>query len=197
MSKKNVFAFKNVYKWEVKAIERRLQEKIKELKTETGKQKATIKAHNEIENVIAKYQALKGITYSNIKIEISVSWKKSYMWGYNPHAEVRIFTKTSSGETYYDYIDSTASGCGYDKLSSAIATALNQSMKLKSFFISKTRKLNAMNQKYHGTYGLYENYDLMGGCGVSCYRSIFEGLGFTWYHNSTDRSDFLLIEYKK
>jgi len=197
MEKKKVFAFKNVYKWQVKSIERRLQEKLQELKTETGKQKAIVKAHNEKDSIIKKYEALKGITYKHIKIEIAVSWKKSYTWGYNPHADVSIFTKTSDDQTTYQRIETTASGCGYDKLSSAIATAFNQSINLKSYLISKTRKLNAISKSYHGSYGLYDNYDFMGGCGVSCYRSIFEALGFTWYHNSTDSSDFILIEFKK
>ena len=50
-------------------------------------------------------------------ISISVDWVRSRTWGNNPHAEARTNTGTFSG---------TASGCGYDKESTAIAEALNQ-----------------------------------------------------------------------
>jgi len=197
MEKKNVFTFKGVYKWEVKAIERQLKEKLQELKTETGKQKAIERYTEKKNNVIKKYEALRGKTFKNIKIEISVSWVKSYMWGYNPHADVVIYTKDSNDQTTWERINTTASGCGYDKLSQVVAQALNESLNIKAFLLSKVRKLNAMKNSRVGLYGLYDSFDLMGGCGVSSYKSIFEGLGFTWYHNSTNTSDFILIEYKK
>lgn len=45
-----------------------------------------------------------------------VDWKKSRTWGKNPHTELIV-----GGDTYR----STASGCGYDKESTAIAEVLN------------------------------------------------------------------------
>ena len=45
-----------------------------------------------------------------------VDWKKSRAWGANPHTELIV-----DGDTYRG----TASGCGYDKESTAIAEVLN------------------------------------------------------------------------
>lgn len=60
-----------------------------------------------------------------LSISISVEWKRSYTWGYNPNAEVTIKKVNKDGYFSYDCYHGYASGCGYDKLSTAIANALN------------------------------------------------------------------------
>lgn len=51
------------------------------------------------------------------RVEIIVEWVRSQTWGYNPHAYIM-----AGGEEY----TGTASGCGYDKESAAVSSALNQ-----------------------------------------------------------------------
>ena len=51
-------------------------------------------------------------------LSVSVEWKRSSTWGYNPTATARTDDGTFSGY---------ASGCGYDKESAAVGEALNKS----------------------------------------------------------------------
>lgn len=68
-----------------------------------------------------------------LSISISVEWKKSSVWGYNPHAEVTIGKIDKEGHFSYDRYCGYASGCGYDKLSAAIANALNNDIDLFAY----------------------------------------------------------------
>lgn len=61
-----------------------------------------------------------------LSVIISVEWKKSYCWGYNPTATIRIVKRFDNGMKTESTYNGHASGCGYDKLSAAIAQALNQ-----------------------------------------------------------------------
>lgn len=66
-------------------------------------------------------------------IKIKIEWHKSPVWGYNPRAEVW----TSGGF----YGTGTASGCGYDKESSAVEVALRNSPALKRWIIENKGKI--------------------------------------------------------
>lgn len=117
------------------------------------------------------------------KIKIAVDWKKSSVWGLNPHAEI---------STVDGIFRAFASGCNYDKLSSAIASALNQSSAVLKLLYEAKEKALAENgndkQKAFASLGYgsgascfvrpYFEY----GVGVSCYEAIFERLGYTWEH---------------
>jgi hypothetical protein len=75
-----------------------------------------------------------------ISISVSVEWKHSRTWGYNPTATVTVCT-VNGCERY----TGTASGCGYDKLSAAVGAALNQSASvLKMLYQIKETALAAM-----------------------------------------------------
>ena len=54
-------------------------------------------------------------------IEVNVQWKRSRTWGMNPHVDV---TARAAGVT--ESAAGKASGCGYDKESTAVAEAFNQ-----------------------------------------------------------------------
>ena len=54
-------------------------------------------------------------------VSIAVEWKRNRTWGYNPTATVEVVTAT--GGVYR--ATGTASGCGYDKETAAVASALN------------------------------------------------------------------------
>ena len=98
-------------------------------------------------------------------VKIKVEWKKNPTWGYNPTAEV-----WTSG-FYYD--KGSASGCGYDKESAAIESALRDSPSLQKFIIHNLSKLK-------DKYGVETRYGLahlsISGKGVSTLLDLFRGM---------------------
>lgn len=66
--------------------------------------------------------ALAGVTVTSI--DITIDWRNSAAWGKNPFAEIVVLTVDKNGETGRYEAKGTASGCGYDKKSTAVAIAL-------------------------------------------------------------------------
>ena len=66
-------------------------------------------------------------------ITISIEWRKSHMWGFNPHAEAKIEYKKSNGQDggFERRNGYTCGGCGYDKKSTVIAQIFNDFLKYK------------------------------------------------------------------
>lgn len=98
-------------------------------------------------------------------ISFSVEWKKSRNWGWCPRVYSRI--NGFSGESY-------ASGCGYDKLSSAVSSSL-RSASWDKFCIEHMNKL----KKCYG----FNAYDGMpsldfGGCGISTLENALMACGW-------------------
>lgn len=112
-------------------------------------------------------------------IDITVNWNKSRTWGHNAQAEVSI---NYSNFTREIFTGSRTSGCGYDKESTAISDALNQSNALLKLMYAEKNRPSRMKQKNAEIFGYGSGYGLMpyfeGGTGVSCYNRIFEKLGF-------------------
>ena len=112
------------------------------------------------------------------EVQISIEWKKNRTWGSNPSAEARINTVN----LFNRYLSGSIGGCGYDKESTAVAAALNQSNSfLKLLYTFKESQININNHKllgYGSGYGILPH--LEGGVGVSCYPAIFANLGFKW-----------------
>lgn len=138
----------------------------------------------EIEcNEIASSDDIKQIT-------IRVDWVKNNTWGMNPHCEVL----TSNG-----YYLGSASGCGYDKLSSAIAEALNQDLSIKKLLYNGFEKALRQGKTPHEVVGYgcgYKTPYFEGGIGYSSIKRIFDNLGATkneWYDTKT--SDLMFIEF--
>lgn len=117
-------------------------------------------------------------------INVSVEYKRSSTWGYNPHVEVY-----ADHDIYYG----TASGCGYDKESAAVAEAFNQcDAILKILYTikenalkdglsdySKTACTNVDNRTvcgYGSGYSVLPYFE--GGVGVNCFWSILERAGY-------------------
>lgn len=118
------------------------------------------------------------------EISISVEWRKSRTWGYNPVAAVCIY-----GNNVARRGTGTASGCGYDKESAAIAEALNGMPEMRKILCDmKEAALKAgvngngasrSNEPYiaYGAgYGAIPYYE--GGVGFSCFEQIFIRAGF-------------------
>jgi len=112
---------------------------------------------------------------------ITIEWKKSRMWGMNPKAY-----------TNYGFEGESVGGCGYCKLSTATAQALNSNKAiLKLLFKKEERRLKegkAERRAYIGYgSGYYAIPRFEGGVGVSSHEHIINGLGLKW-ENVTDTS---------
>lgn len=115
---------------------------------------------------------------------VSVEWKRSAMWGMNPTASAACY---SAGH----FVSGSIGGCGYDKLSTAVSDALNQSNALlKALYTFKEKRgPNANNRDlfgYGSGYGILPY--LEGGVGDSCYPAIFAKIGFTFRKISSGKT---------
>ena len=107
---------------------------------------------------------------------ITVDWKKSRMWGNCPRVSARVWSKLG------EYWEGTgyANGCGYDKESSAIASALRgcPAWDFEIFHNMKKQK----NASHPFCYG--KQYALpafaFGGAGVSCLHQWVNMSGLKW-----------------
>lgn len=99
---------------------------------------------------------------------VSVEWKKSAVWGYNPTATVCGDIRRTEGK---------ASGCGYDKGSAAIASACNVNPEIMRILYEHAEKGGAFPYSVHTFAGL-PSFD--GGCGVSCFGPVFAACGYSW-----------------
>lgn len=133
-------------------------------------------------------------------ISISIEWKHNKTWGNNPHVIVRSNIGIYTG---------TASGCGYDKESTAIAQAFNQCDSiLKEIYILKEKGLKAGLNDYSSTActgvnnsnicGYGAGYDVLpyfeGGVGVNSFWSILEKCDFEIHSYHTKKHDYYSIE---
>lgn len=101
-------------------------------------------------------------------IDITVDWKHSATWGKNPIAEVIAHTINKDGETSRYEAKGTASGCGYDKESTAVAIALNDiTAILMTLAIQKNNiPVNENRELFgYGVSGLIPRFD--GGVGMN------------------------------
>lgn len=107
---------------------------------------------------------------------ITVEWKKSYMWGMNPKAY-----------TNYGFESESIGGCGYCKLSTATAEALNSQLTiLKYLFKKEERRLKEQptipdrrNFIGYGS-GYYALPKFEGGVGVGSHEDIINGMNLKW-----------------
>lgn len=98
------------------------------------------------DNTLAHLEAIENAN-DFYKINIIVEWVNSKTWGANPHATAEIWSKDKNGAPKYEYFKGTASGCGYDKESAAIAQALNQSNAvLKAFSLYKENSIKKLKK---------------------------------------------------
>jgi len=116
-----------------------------------------------------------------ISAKIQVEWKKSQMWGSNPSAELWLSFRNNTGNMDSLYFTSgSIGGCGYDKLSTAVANVINQANPiLKQLYELKESNPNTDNRElfgYGSGYGSLPHIE--GGVGVSCYPAIFDKIGF-------------------
>ena len=125
------------------------------------------------------------------RLVICIEWKKSRMWGYNPHLRYKCFYADGT----YQSGTATCKGCGYDKASTVIAEAFNACL---SGMLWRKR-----NKKGEAPYGIRRGRgwyfpNFAGGVGVSCYPSITQWLGGKWEHTDwTDDYDRYEVTFPK
>lgn len=134
-------------------------------------------------------------------VAISVEWKHNRTWGYNPTANISV--KTKSHCTHYA---GTASGCGYDKLTAAVGSALNQSESIKKMLYTAKEKALRENYpkleqpesnrdfiNYGAGYGVLPYFE--GGVGISSFYGVFEKCGYKCTMcNETKTTNFYYFE---
>lgn len=171
-----------------KAVEFATRRRLKEIDGET------IEKQNKL---------LKARDAADIKtVAISVTWKRSATWGFNPTAEVII----NGVQSYVG----RASGCGYDKRTAAIGEALNQSdIILKMLYLAKEKALAKAPAKirknpeasngdlihYGAGYGVLPYFE--GGVGMTSFYGVFEACGLRCTHShGTNTTDYYYFERK-
>ena len=139
-------------------------------------------------------------------LEIFIDWKKSYTWGWCPRAYIRSHLLDKQKDHYYERTEGYASGCGYDKLSSAIASALNDSnAALKLLYTAEEKRLkkaiNGLKTSRRDFIGYGTGYGSMpyfdGGIGFNSQESIFENLGFSTKKVSNNEGDMVAAYIEK
>lgn len=169
----------------------KLTEKQKKLTLKQQKEIVILKLKKECEKEIEKrFERLDQIakTKKPNNIKISVEWVKNRTWGMNPRAEV-----WANG-----YTTGNASGCGYDKLSSAISYAFNKNDSILNLILNEI-EFYYRHKNYNIREAIGYGVDVWGfsyGVGYSSFKNIFNNLGAkvnTW--NETKTSDFMYIEF--
>jgi len=113
------------------------------------------------------------------QIIISIEWRNSKQWESNPHAQAVVEYKyRKRGENIHEIRKGyTASGCGYDKESTVVASIFNDFLKYELY----------CNIKGDKPYGIcisnsFRYYDE--GIGISCYYPISKYIGGMFEHVS-------------
>ena len=156
------------------------------------------KSHNEYKTVAGFLRFLSKINEENEQranrpdvktIKIKIDWRKSAMYGYNPHA--RYWATFDDGTTQYG--EHTCSGCGYDKASTVVAKVFNDVCTGMLW-----RKRHTRKQKPYGVRYSWRHY-FEGGIGCECYNSIcaFLGKGGEFKHTAwSDTFDQYEVNFK-
>lgn len=117
------------------------------------------------------------------ELTISIIWTRSATWGYNPHATITAYCTNGA----YFTATGSASGCGYDKRSAAVANAMNQiDSCLKIIYDQRENGHSFYGSGQHNAYPYFE-----GGVGIDCYHTIMREAGFEKVSDhGTNTTDF-------
>ena len=132
------------------------------------------KIDKEIENKLFYIDMIAGVPDISF-IRVEVDWKRSSVWGYNPHAEVTT-------NAFYYRAAGSASGCGYDKRSAAVAEAFNDHQGITKVLFTLAEESIKKGLPYREGIGYGSGYSIIpyfeGGVGVECFWSILKKAGF-------------------
>lgn len=96
-----------------------------------------------------------------LSFDITVMWKRNSVWGYCPTAEATATLYEGNAQRRYDTGMGRASGCGYDKRSAAVNTALYDLPLLQTLLLWRGL--------FHPAYGRAWGVD-RDGCNPVCHR---------------------------
>jgi len=144
--------------------------------------KIKLNSIKRINEKVADVAEVENSLFKITEIKIVVEWSKSATWGANPNAEIWVYFINKAGHRDSEYFKSgSIGGCGYDKLSTAISKALNQSNVLKANLYNVANKAKNLKLSNHNIFGYGSGYGVLpsfeGGCGVSVYKDIFNTIG--------------------
>ena len=129
------------------------------------------------------------------EISITIEWKRSVMWGFNPHCEARVIYADGSYDCSPTF---KCSGSGYDKESTVIADVFNHYLKYKLWQLPIEKLQDRENGLPYGIYcnkesitdsnssSAYRHYS--GGIGTDCYYRIAECIGGKFERISTGKT---------
>jgi hypothetical protein len=182
--------FTNLWYYSEKLTKRQKEKLTKSEQKEIIRNKIIKEYDGRLRKDLKRIDTIENANNNIISITINVDWVKNPTWGYNPHAVVY----TNNG----DMTEGRASGCGYDKESTAIAEALNKNNDiLKLLYIAKNKKMTAKKTNNHDLLGYGSGYGVLpyfeGGVGVSSLLYIFRKLGYKISEHHTEKSDFYTI----
>ena len=196
-----------IYKKSLNAVYKKAQAKTEAQKKQALKKLIALKYEAVKADKIAKIEKAEQLLASGVKlknIEITVEWKKSSVWGYNPHAKIDYYIFNGSHNEYKSFTGS-ASGCGYDKRSASTAEAFNKCDILIAMLYNKeNERLKKAPEKarrdyigYGSGYGALPYFE--GGVGFDSHVTILKNLGFknTYYNESNKHFDFYMFEIRK
>jgi hypothetical protein len=148
------------------------------IENDTRKQKSEArKAIREAVKFQKKVEAVKAQPELE-SLTITIEWRKSRMWGWNPYATGEAITK----EGYRMVGMAKASGCGYCKRSTVIADLFNQFLRHKLYdqkVISGLCKSKPYGIRLREVGKNWLSY-FEGGIGEDCYSDISKAIGGTW-----------------
>ena len=160
-----------------------ITEKEAKKKTIEHTKKEALKSLNKDLNKILAVEEAKSV-YS---VDIYIDWKRSQTSGWCPRAYIQVYSLDNNKNHDYEQLEGYASGCGYDKLSASIASALNGSnAALKLLYEAEEKRLRNIkkgnNQTRRDFIGYGSGYGIMpyfeGGVSIECQYTIFKKLGY-------------------
>ena len=174
----------NIAKYLTEKENKKVSEGKKTLADYTEKAKARVLKKSYAAAKLQKLESVESETRVLKQISITVEWKKSRMWGYNPTAEI-TFSYTDG--TFERDTSGSIGGCGYDKESTATGQVLSENLSLLSELYARQEEImdewkndssiRRERLNYGAGHGVLPYFD--GGVGFNCHRHILEKLGFT------------------
>lgn len=116
------------------------------------------------------------------RIEMMIEWRSSRTWGSNPHLSAKVW----GVDGFIGRMETTCSGCGYDKESTVIADVFNAYLRYKLFLVKDLKEKNPYGVHLKGERTEVPYYD--GGIGTDCYYSISEFIGGTFKRTASGKT---------
>lgn len=195
-----------IYKKSLNAVYKKAQAKTEAQKKQALKKLIALKYEAVKADKIAKIEKAENLLNSGVRlenIEIMIEWKKSNVWGYNPHAKIDFYIFNGPHREVKSFTG-RASGCGYDKRSTATAEAFNKCDILKALLYQKeNERLKKAPEKarrdyigYGAGYGALPYFE--GGVGFGAQAEILKNLGFkNTYFNESKKLDYYIFDIIK